>query len=73
MTDFGKLAAQLEECKKDRSTIPLSDHLQAVGEFLPAFAAGLLPAEISPSDHIKTCSESATYYTTRIMQTARSS
>lgn len=48
-----------------------SQHMEAIGALIPAFAVRLLPKEASTRDHLNTCRESAQYYLNRILKLAK--
>ena len=69
--DFGKLFESFEALKRDKSSLPFADHMEAISALFPAFAVKLLPKESSIRDHIASCQESAQYYLNRILCSAK--
>jgi hypothetical protein len=71
--DFSKLFSALEAVKIDRSSIPFSQHMEAIWATVSAFTINILPKETPAKEHLATCQDSAQYYLNRILKLAKES
>ena len=69
--EFAKVLASLEAVKNDRASSQYAQHIETLLAAIPAFATKLLPKDISPLEHVKSCHESIQYYNNRILKAAK--
>jgi hypothetical protein len=67
--DFAKLFSALETVKMDRSSVPFSQHMEAIGATLSVFAVHLVPQDAA--EYLATNQDSSQYYLNRIKKDAK--